>query len=64
MSYLSDITTDLVVLVVVFSIADLVLGHNSGVSVTLVQFPVEKVNFLKQFLLMMLKFSDHCGLKM
>lgn len=61
MCYFADFSTDFVILVVVFSVLDVVGGHDQSVSVALVLFPIEKVDLFEQFLLMMLEFSDHIG---
>ena len=59
MGQFTNVTTYLVVLVVVFTVLNVIRGNNLDISVALVLFPVEKVHLLKKLLLVMLELSDH-----
>lgn len=59
MSQFPDVTTDLVVLVIILTVLYMVRSHHLRISMALVLFPVQEVHFLQELLLMMLQLSNH-----
>lgn len=55
-----DHATDLVIVLVVVSLLQMILMNDFSLSLISLNFPVIKVNFLQEFLLMMLEFSHFC----
>jgi len=59
MRVLTNRAAQFVVLVVVISILDMIPSHDLYLAKVSILFPVEKVDFLEQLLLMMLELANH-----